>query len=100
MPRHSSTPAVKRRRILFSLVNPQAREVSVAGEFNGWNPATHPMKSNGNGNWQKIMMLPPGQYEYKFLVDGQWRNDPSNPDRTPNCYGTYNDILKVNKKQA
>jgi len=45
--------------------------------------------------WQKVMMLPPGQYEYKFLVDGQWRTDPNNPRQCTNCYGTNNNILHV-----
>jgi 5'-AMP-activated protein kinase regulatory beta subunit len=53
------------------------------------------MKKNGHGKWQKIMMLPPGQYEYKFLVDGQWRTDPGNADKCPNRFGTYNNVLHV-----
>ena len=36
----------------------------------------HPMKKSENGDWQKTAMLPAGRYEYKFLVDGQWWNDP------------------------
>jgi 5'-AMP-activated protein kinase regulatory beta subunit len=85
----------KRRRILFSIDAPQAREVAVVGDFNTWDRASHPMKNDGNGQWQKVMMLPPGQYEYKFLVDGQWRTDPNNPRQCTNCYGTNNNILHV-----
>lgn len=85
----------KRRRILFSIGDDQAHEVAVVGDFNMWDRASHPMKSDGNGLWQKIMMLPPGQYEYKFLVDGQWRTDPNNPNQCTNCYGTFNNILHV-----
>ena len=87
--------SAKRRRILFSIDDPQAHEVAVAGDFNTWDRASHPMKKDGNGQWQKVMMLPPGQYEYKFIVDGQWRIDTNNPNRCPNCYGTFNNILHV-----
>jgi 1,4-alpha-glucan branching enzyme len=85
----------KRRRVLFSIGPEQARKVAVTGDFNEWNHASYPMKSDGNGLWQKIMMLPPGQYEYKFLVDGQWRTDPNNPDRCTKCYGTFNNVLHM-----
>jgi len=86
---------VNRRRVLFSIGDDQAHKVAVIGDFNEWSHASHPMKSDGNGLWQKIMMLPPGKYEYKFLVDGQWRTDPNNPDQCANCYGTFNNILHV-----
>lgn len=95
MNRHQSRKTAKRRRILFSIGDDQAHEVAVIGDFNEWNQASHPMKSDGNGLWQKIMMLPPGQYEYKFLVDGQWRTDPNNPNQCTNRFGTLNNILQV-----
>jgi 1,4-alpha-glucan branching enzyme len=77
------------------LDDPQARKVSLSGDFNEWNTASHAMKSDGNGRWQKILMLPPGDYEYKFLVDGQWRTDPGNPNQCVNAYGTFNHVLHV-----
>jgi 5'-AMP-activated protein kinase regulatory beta subunit len=80
---------------LFSIDAEQAHKVAVTGDFNEWNHASHPMKSDGNGLWQKIMMLPPGQYEYKFLVDGQWRTDPNNPNQRLNGFGTFNNVLRV-----
>ena len=94
--RHSDQrKTAKRRRILFSIDAPQAHEVAVVGDFNTWDRVSHPLKKDDNGLWQKIMMLPPGRYEYKFLVDGQWRTDPNNPRQCTNCYGTNNNILHV-----
>jgi 1,4-alpha-glucan branching enzyme len=95
MNHHPSSKNAKRRRILFSIGDKEANEVAVVGDFNTWDRASHPMKSDGNGLWQKVMLLPPGQYEYKFIVDGQWRIDTNNPNRCPNCYGTFNNILHV-----
>ena len=43
-------------------------------------------------------MLPPGAYEYKFVVDGEWLTDPGNPEVRPNAFGTYNSVLLVAAK--
>ena len=59
----------KRRKIMFSFDSSDAKEVILMGDFNKWNPKKHPMKRDGNGVWTKAVMLFPGNYEYKFLVD-------------------------------
>ena len=82
----------------FAVWAPDAEGVFVMGDFNGWNPKTHPMKSDGNGMWKKTVMIPPGKYEYKFLADGQWREDPKNNQRCPNYFGTSNSILNLVKR--
>ncbi len=98
-PRHAGS-SVKRRRVIFAYDDSQAREVTVSGDFNAWNQSSHPMKKNSDGCWQKIMMLPPGNYEYKFVVDGQWRIDPHNLRQCSNCFGTSNNILQVRAKNT
>jgi hypothetical protein len=40
-------------------------------------------------------MLKSGQYEYRYVVDGVWTNDPASPPSAPNPYGERNSILKV-----
>jgi len=65
------------------------------GDFNHWNEKIHPMKRGDDGGWKKYIMVPPGRYEYRFLVDGQWWNDPNNSQVCPNCFGTTNNVLKV-----
>lgn len=86
---------ISRRRVQFTFNDPQARNVAVCGDFNAWQTSSHPMKRNGEGLWQKIMMLPPGEYEYKFIVDGDWRIDPDNPQQCANRFGTLNHRLRV-----
>jgi hypothetical protein len=54
------------------------------------------MQQNGNGKWIKILMLPPGTYEYKFFVDGCWENDPKNDKVRPNSFGTQNNLIQIN----
>jgi 1,4-alpha-glucan branching enzyme len=86
---------VKRRKIIFSLKTSTAHEVILMGDFNDWNAKAHPMNKDENGVWKKTVMLFPGRYEYKFLVDGQWETDPQNDQVCFNRFGTRNSILVV-----
>jgi 1,4-alpha-glucan branching enzyme len=61
----------------FSFSAPQARSISTAGDFNQWNPSSHSMKMDDDGIWRISIALNPGQYEYRFFVDGEWQNDPN-----------------------
>jgi 1,4-alpha-glucan branching enzyme len=86
---------IKRRKVTFSLDLSDADKVILMGDFNNWNPKKHVMKRDKNGVWNKAVLLYPGSYEYKFLVDGQWREDPQNDQTCVNCFGSYNSILNL-----
>ena len=86
-----------RRRVIFSLNTAKAKAVILMGDFNGWNAKAHPMKKDENEVWKKIVMLTPGKYEYKFLVDGRWQTDPDNDKVCFNRFGTRNNILIVSE---
>jgi 1,4-alpha-glucan branching enzyme len=93
-------PQKPAKKIHFSLLAPEAQNVAIAGTFNNWNMSSHPMKRSrrkrtGDGEWQITVTLEPGAYQYLFVVDGQWRNDPSSFEQTPNDFGTYNDLVRV-----
>lgn len=56
---------------LFVIAAPGARSVAVVGDFSAWQPL--PMSDpDGDGIWTASIPLPPGRYEYAFLVDGKW----------------------------
>jgi len=86
---------IKRRRVTMTFEAPYAGAVSLMGDFNQWNEKKHPMNNGKHGMWKKIIMVPPGQYEYRFLVDGQWHNDPANDQICANCFGSTNNILEI-----
>ena len=86
---------IKRQKISFSFESSNAKEVILMGDFNNWNPKKRPMKKDDNGKWTKAVILPPGQYEYKFLVDGQWKEDPQNDQTCLNGFGTYNNVFNL-----
>ncbi len=68
--------------ILFRLKGfRDANHVVLTGSFNGWNTGELIMDKTKDG-WQKYYVLGPGNYEYKFIVDGKWMTDPANPNTT------------------
>lgn len=81
--------------VTVSFVHPTARTVFIAGTFNDWNPQAEPLHALGNGRWLKETTLPPGLYEYRFVVDGEWQADPSAHASVVNPYGGANSLLQV-----
>ena len=58
-----------------------AKHVMIAGSFNGWNQNEFSMDRVAGG-WVLPYVLKAGNYEYKFLRDGEWMTDPGNPYTT------------------
>lgn len=79
----------------FEYFNPAAHEVSVVGTFNGWQPGVTPMKKQRGGKWSTGLLLAPGRYEYRFLVDGQWQDDPMAASFVSNPFGGLNCVVEV-----
>ena len=73
-----------------------AQQVILSGSFNGWNETALKMKKGADG-WTLRADLPPGRYEYKFIVDGVWFHDKANKVSVTNEHGTQNSVLLVNK---
>ena len=86
---------VKRRRVTLSLKAPFANKVSLMADFNQWDEARHPMKKTAKETWEKTVVVPPGKYEYKFLVDEKWQQDPTNEMVCQNRFGTLNNVIIV-----
>src|SRR5512142_1273277 len=60
----------------FVCVAPGAKTVQLSGDFNGWNPVSHPMQKQPNGAWFLQVQLHHGHHQYRFLVDGTPMLDP------------------------
>ncbi|MGA2866420.1 MAG: glycogen-binding domain-containing protein [Verrucomicrobiota bacterium] len=84
--------------VAFSILAPQARRVSLCGEFNGWSQEANPMQPRAEGHWQTTLALKPGRYQYKFLADGQWTADPQAKENVLNEHGTLNSVIEVRQK--
>jgi serine protease AprX len=88
----ASGPRLADGLLVFELHDDDAREVAVAGDFNGW--AASPLRRASAGLWRGLLPAPPpGRYRYKFLVDGtRWLADPSHSRRDPDPYGGFDSI--------
>jgi 1,4-alpha-glucan branching enzyme len=87
--------AGSRKRAVFRLFAPHAREVELCGNFNDWERARNPLKKDPAGVWKTQLLLTPGTYEYRYVVDGEWWDDPEAADRVPNGFGTQNCLRTV-----
>ncbi|MDK2970803.1 MAG: hypothetical protein PWP23_558 [Candidatus Sumerlaeota bacterium] len=72
------SPIVQGNDVTFLIYDEEATEVAIAGNFNNWQPQQLFKKPNDRGMWGARITLPPGQYAYKFIVDGEWKADPEN----------------------
>ena len=81
-------------RVTFVLLESEAKAVSVSGEFNGWSKNVNLMKRHSDGHWEATVDLLPGRYQYKFIVDGQWRPDLLAHENILNEHGTLNSVIQ------
>lgn len=88
-----------RSSVLFTLEDAPGRQVFVAGCFSDWEPKYRLTDKDGSGIYSCRVLLPPGEYQYKFVVDGEWRLDAANPNFAPNDFGTLNSLLSVAAKK-
>jgi 1,4-alpha-glucan branching enzyme len=87
------TPSI--RHVSFELIKPGAKQVCVAGSFNGWRPERSPLVALGDGRFVGDLTVDPGRYEYLFVVDGQWVPDPKAQETVQNPFGGKNSVLTV-----
>ena len=74
----------------------KAKKVYLAGSFNNWKPRETLMKQTGDG-WELPVYLANGTHTYKYVVDGDWKTDPGNPDRFPNEFNEFNSVIHLGK---
>ena len=79
----------------FKLNAPAAAKVELAGTFTDWKESAVALNKFKGGVWRKTVTLPPGTHEYRFIVDGQWQDDPECPARVANSFGTLNCVRVV-----
>jgi len=92
--RNRAVPDV-RRNVILRFPGFAGKDVRVAGDFNNWEPDQDITTRSSDGAVEKVLKLQPGVYQYRLVVDGQWQDDASNPDRMQNLMGGYNSLLRV-----
>ena len=79
----------------FGFTAPASTSVRLVGDFTHWEQNAISLKKQSNGRWETTVSLSPGTYHYRFLVDGQWCDDPECTLHVPNPFGGHNDVRKV-----
>lgn len=72
-----------------------SHKVALAGSFNDWQPSEGKMTRQKDGSFRKRIQLEPGEYRYKFVVDGNWICDPQAERQVTNPYGTLDSLVTV-----
>jgi len=83
------------KEIIFEFKAPGAKEVLLAGEFTDWQQAPIRLERDAEGCWRTKLKLNPGRYLYRYLVDGQWCEDPARSERVPNPFGTFDSVAQI-----
>jgi chromosome partitioning protein len=83
--------------VVLSVTAPDAKDVYVAGEFNNWKLDENSRMEKTNGCWTKRLNLDNGKYRYRFVIDGNWTEDPKNSQTQLNTYGTLDSLLEISK---
>jgi 1,4-alpha-glucan branching enzyme len=84
-----------RKEIVFRFEASKARRVVLAADFTNWEKSAIDMARDQAGVWQAKIQLGMGRYHYKFIVDGEWHDDPRCLIHVPNQFGTTNAVVEV-----
>ena len=98
-----------KRKVKFIFDSPSSKTVYLAGQFNNWtydkakvsknetvNVVIELARNKQTGFWEKYVYLPPGKYQYKYVLDGQtWKYDQNTLEKTDDGYGGFNSIIVV-----
>jgi 1,4-alpha-glucan branching enzyme len=85
-----------KKKVTFSFKAPQnVHDVKLAGNFTNWERGAIMMTKGKFGEWKAQTELEPGEYEYKFLADGNWLSDPKADKRKFNDLGSENSVKVV-----
>ncbi|MBN1780871.1 hypothetical protein JW948_07090 [bacterium] len=92
--------ALKQVTFRFQPVISGVESVCLAGTFNDWSDSVNPMlDTDGDGVYEATLLLRPGEYQYKFVVDGSWITDPEAKAYADEGRGDSNALITVSEDQ-
>ena len=89
-------PSVTSSGVRFALIRPGARSVALAGSFNQWSTASHPLaRQDSRGLWSAVVVLPPGEHFFMYVVNGTEWVSPLADEYVDDGFGSKNGIVVV-----
>jgi 1,4-alpha-glucan branching enzyme len=83
------------QEVAFSIHVSPAQEVQLVGDFTDWEKSPIKLRPAPDGSWRTKVILPAGRHLYRYLVDGQWHDDPAQLERVPNAFGTTDHVINI-----
>jgi len=93
VPAVPAVPALK--KVPLRIRAEGAKEVVLTGDFTQWAKDKIRLTPVTSGEWITLLELAPGEYQYRLIVDGEWRDHPEATRRVANSFGTQNCVLIV-----
>jgi chromosome partitioning protein len=87
-----TAPRLTAEGVVFAIEAEHAHRVQLVGDFNGWALDGNEMQPAGRV-WATVLKLQPGRYQYRYVVDGQWQNDPLNEHVEATPFGGHNSVF-------
>ncbi|HWX20248.1 MAG TPA: isoamylase early set domain-containing protein [Candidatus Binatia bacterium] len=88
-------PTSTSRNQTFRFFAPNAISVLLAGDFTEWRKHSILMRKDKDGIWTTSIQLRPGKHTYRFIVDGEWFDDPECTVRVPNPFGSMDMVREA-----
>jgi chromosome partitioning protein len=90
-------PVMTNDGVCFMLTAAGATSVQIAGDFNRWNPDKYNLMQSQEQKdlWYTILPLKNGRHAYRFIIDGNWQEDPNNPEYEESLFGVKQSIVIV-----
>jgi 1,4-alpha-glucan branching enzyme len=95
MKQTTAAPSKASKNHTFRFAARDASSVLLVGDFTHWQKGGIPMRKDKNGVWEASVTLAPGKHSYRFIVDGEWRDDPECKLRVPNPFGSQDMIREA-----
>jgi len=92
--KHITYKILSKDTVEFRFYRPNAKFISLVGDFNNWNPENDLMVKDKDGIWRLTKKLSPGKtYRYKFYIDGEWEIDTFNENSGSSPLGELCSLL-------
>ncbi len=94
-PKSATTGKANGKTQTFHFKAPAAMSVQLVGDFTHWQHRPINLQKGPDGIWRTTVELTPGRHHYRFMVDGEWRDDPECTLQVPNPFGGRNAVRQV-----
>ncbi|RZJ69857.1 isoamylase early set domain-containing protein [Flavobacterium sp.] len=83
-------------KVTFSVEAKSAETASVVGDFNAWDAEAGTLAKQKNGTFKGVFDLAKDSvYEFRYVVDGEYQNEPEADGTRGNDFGSENSVLNT-----